>query len=140
MKLRIWDKSLKQMFYSQKKIIKYGIYFDANESLVDTDPILMWSTGIEDDFGKTIYEGDIIHIYSGGKDKYKIDTYAEAIFSEGCFGLDLYGFICFKDLCCYNIEVVGNIYEGKMVTPLQHEKKKHNFRYIFRRIKRMVKR
>jgi len=93
-------------------------YFNIHKEIGDVD-IIMQCTGLKDENGKFIYEGDIVNIWGNPEDYngYTGHNYIESVewwedtcgygLSEG-HGLDE----------CWNIEIIGNIYENpELINP-----------------------
>lgn len=118
-KFRVWEKNSKTMNYANPyPEDKKGMYlldnailfrfhhFDINTDTVK-DIVLIQYTGLKDNNGKKIYEGDVV--------KVGIFTY-QVIFSDGCF--DVIGIQNDKRdyLKCIVVNhagiVIGNIYEN----------------------------
>ena len=71
--------------------------------------ILMQFTGLKDNNGKEIYEGDILLWEYGGKFK---DQVMKVEFSNGGFGFYDKGWLMLEDLSLQHWEVIGNIWEN----------------------------
>lgn len=88
------------------------------EVLEDADFIVMQYTGLKDKNGKEIYEGDVIkhHKYNGAL---SIVEWNQPACGWGLSGEDK-RFMFLSDMCCKNIEVIGNIYENKKLLTLRN--------------------
>lgn len=126
-KCRVYDKHLKfirdvkYIDFANKEVMYYADDFEGNEDEASLDIVrsfdevdLMWSTGLKDEQGKDIYEGDLIE-YRDGEESFK----GEVVI--GCFGPyikhdgDYTRFEDFSDentSIAGNCYVVGNIYEN----------------------------
>lgn len=119
-KFRAWDKISKNMF--PVMMIDFGQSYVMIEEINglwcerDFDEIeLMQSTGLVDENGKEIFEGDIIKF-----ECYGIDYVEEVVFDDkvGAFGtVDENGKVfsfekLMNDCCADYTEVIGNIYES----------------------------
>lgn len=127
MRCRIYDKHLKiirdvkYIDFQNKEVMYYTDELEGNEKWSDLDIVrgfnevdLMWSTGLKDEQGKDIYEGDFIE-YRDGEESFKGEVLI------GCFGSyikhdgDYTSFEDFSDentRIAGNCYVVGNIYEN----------------------------
>lgn len=124
LKFRAWDKTKQKMYlfdeirinneynllgFHEKSCSDYG-ELDIDEENYD----LMQFTGLLDKNGKEIWEGDIVI------NKYLNQNIVnKVIFNSASFYIDnnerprlLGEFISDKDLVCYDLEIIGNIYEN----------------------------
>lgn len=127
-KCRVYDKHLKfirdvkYIDFANKEVMYYADDFEGNEDEASLDIVrgfdevdLMWSTGLKDEQGKDIYEGDLIE-YRDGEESFK----GEVVI--GCFGSYIKhdgDYTRFEDIAdentrlAENCYVVGNIYEDQ---------------------------
>lgn len=112
-KFRIWNKSHKKMNYFDSPSLKIdhdsGLHFKVKEEHIYlggyADDIMQY-TGINDCNGKEIYEGDIIKVFDGCKNKFNEEP-SLVEFYYGAFNPRGY---CVCDLS--KCEIIGNIYEN----------------------------
>ena len=130
-KFRVWDTENKEMlkvqeldfedtFYGGRLSIrtdKYNDYFDME------DMILMQYTGLKDENGKEIYEGDIIE-FSYDMFVGNFNTFiakGKVVFEEGAFYVEVFenerttkdeAYLLYS-INLDTIEVIGNIYDNK---------------------------
>jgi len=99
-------------FSSKSKMHYFDIYEINNGYSPNSDVDLMQYIGLKDTNGKEIYEGDIIHHLRYGFNW-------EVVYSIENTGYDLkndnHGSMHLCDKCQSNIEVIGNIYENKVL-------------------------
>lgn len=124
-KFRAWDKHNKKMFTNEELIIWNGnVYANDSKKLsrnhllgwsID-DEYLMQSTGLEDDFGEEIFEGDVI-LWTYW-DEFEDSGRAKIVFDKGMFKLlDIHTekevwdslFDCIENC---NVYLQGNVYEN----------------------------
>ena len=106
-KFRAWDKENKKMIYNPDFVFP-NYAMDGNASVF----VLMQYTGLTDDNGKEIYEGDVVKVgvicITGVR-----ELLGDVVYERGCFKIRLndyvYDFISFDGVT--SIEVVGNVYE-----------------------------
>ena len=111
-KFRVWDKESKYFCVNPEDYnMDYFMYMDG-DLYWDGNPVekdryeIMQFTGLKDNNGKEIYEGDIIHCYMG---KY-CEVTNKIFFFEGSFCL--YNLGIFSKENADNSEIIGNIYEN----------------------------
>lgn len=110
-KFRVWDKDAKRMIKYGEAITKYlkiglnGVLYWGDRDM-SNDLEIMQFTGLRDDNGKEVYEGDVISIPEMGR--------YEVVFKEGCFGAeDGQGFAPFRQtIWGLGGEVIGNIHDN----------------------------
>lgn len=127
MRCRIYDKHLKiirdvkNIDFQNKEVMYYADEFEGNEDEANLDMVrrfdevvLMWSTGLKDENGIEIYEGDLVE-YRDSEESFK----GEVVIN--CFGSYVKtenDYIRFEDFSDENTRlagncyVVGNIYEN----------------------------
>lgn len=97
-KLRLWDKTEKEMIYLDKvgdrQHHTFGIrkdgsldYYNLQNGSGGDEYILMQFTGLYDKNGKEIYEGDIIKIYADNG-FYACEIIEKVIFKQGQYGIE----------------------------------------------------
>ena len=108
-KFRAWDKLNKDMFnvesinFQERRVYKDTVSYRKFE---DID--LMQYTGLKDEYGDEIYEGDIVTLHNS---KYKVifnTKEARFILNDVFFEMD----IPFTNNNNERMEIVGNIYEN----------------------------
>ena len=121
-KFRVWHLNLKRFVTGYEDKNSYeelysdsaGLFFGAlNQLKDDKDCILQQFTGLKDECGKEIYEGDILK--NEGHFAYGVVSFTEAKFivnlKDSKIYYDLYEL--FDGLCQENYpEVIGNIFEN----------------------------
>ena len=118
-KFRAWDKHRQKMFANDELIIWNGnVYANDSKKLTCNnlkgwsidDEYLMQSTGLFDENGVEIFEGDIVKM---SKDVYSEPTYYEVVRHRGgAYRLESKQHGCELWLRHTDCEVVGNIYEN----------------------------
>lgn len=128
MRCRIYDKHLKiirdvkNIDFDNKEVMYYADKFEENKDEANLDMVrgfdevnIMWSTGLKDENGIEIYEGDLVE-YRDGEESSK----GEVVIN--CFGSYVKtenDYIRFEDFSDENTRIagncysVGNIYENK---------------------------
>jgi uncharacterized phage protein (TIGR01671 family) len=108
LKFRSWIKAENKMFYDFTML-------ENNRMSDNGKTILMQFTGLNDNKGNSIYEGDIVRFYGGSSHYgvYEFDIMGKVVFDGGCFCLEHNNessLLCdlMQDFQC---EVVGNIYK-----------------------------
>lgn len=122
LKFRAWDKEDKRMkevfnldFHRYTAIVGFRLS-EPKSFLNDRPLIIMQSTGVKDNNGVEIFEGDVLKVFIfDGK-----GPHAKVISKNGIFGIedDMFGYGYDKGLYTLNqiisirdAEVIGNIYE-----------------------------
>lgn len=120
-KFRAWvneeDEEYSRMVYSEQPIVtilghkygKKGVARPSGFSNIDNQPkperyVLMQYTGLKDENGREIYEGDIVR-HAADEGVYKV------IFEDGGFYVKNLFEYDFQTINEYPLEVIGNIYE-----------------------------
>lgn len=116
-KFRAWDKSKKRFFQSRDEDVSWHIPTVAGINnmipkyatitFFDTAQNFIYSqyTGLHDENGVEVYEGDIIQgVMNYSKSKFKSNVF----YNDGAFRVDTGSLICNA-----TFEVIGNIYENK---------------------------
>ena len=110
-KFRAWDKEIKMMIEISlidfEKHVMLGTHwkFGETESIKFDEIELMQSTGLFDEYGKEIFEGDIVLIYG--------EKISKVFYSQGSFCVDiLNGGTPLHGFSPKQLEVIGNIYEN----------------------------
>lgn len=107
-KFKVWDKQKEKIFDQSELIIRFdengvGIVEDHYRADRLKDFELLHSTGLRDNNGAEIFEGDIVECYTEGLSTVE--------FEHGCFGLLCNGYFEGFVNVLGKIEIVGNIYE-----------------------------
>ena len=131
-KLRLWDRTEKEMIYLDKvgdrQHHTFGIrkngnlyYYNLQNGSGGDEYILMQHTGLKDKNGVETYEGDIIKIYADNG-FYACEIIEKVIFKQGQYGIehgDLYRYFCSLSNVGEVVtesepmfEVIGNIYDN----------------------------
>lgn len=122
-KFRVWDDVLKEMLYSKAEQFDDAILFRFEKHLETENPIYMQYTGINNEYGTEIYEGDILKWSSPDNDGTMMVSNDVVIFKDGCFMLkneDGRVIELLKEGIEYNesfekVELIGNIYENPIM-------------------------
>lgn len=109
-KFRVWCSIDNEMFYSEPYQVKTDMIFGLSNFLREVPDIadtLMQFTGLKDDNGVDIYEGDYLLDGHSGR-------FAEVKFYNGAFVVEFDGDM--QDLYDWTCEcIIGNIYETKIL-------------------------
>ena len=121
-KFRAWDEELGEMLYTEsEEWFDDGVYFRFNKHEEELRHDLMRYTGLKDENGKEIYEGDILSIKIYSRDKIIVQCKALVEFKDGCFGV-IWGydksFLSLKSFFNTKFEVVGNKCENPEILGL----------------------
>lgn len=114
LKFRVWDNESKKIYNQDEFILTFDtvgedVYLNKNNEVIPLYSYkLMQSTGLEDENGKEIYEGDILKT----KDYYEC---GELIFKGKVFKVENIDFYINSCMClnCQDAEIIGNIYENE---------------------------
>ncbi|MTR26642.1 hypothetical protein GMC29_10055 [Streptococcus salivarius] len=122
---RAWDKNLKTMYevddimsidFGKSEISVKTLFFERTNYYKFDDIVLMQSTGLKDENGKEIFEGDIVKVTDGDERTNFPDGGIGTICGlDGIFMWYIDGQVhngLFDISQEYYIEVVGNIYEN----------------------------
>lgn len=122
---RAWDKNLKTMYevddimsidFGKSEISVKALFFERTNYYKFDDIVLMQSTGLKDENGKEIFEGDIVKVTDGDERTNFPDGGIGTICGlDGIFMWYIDGQVhngLFDISQEYYIEVVGNIYEN----------------------------
>ena len=117
-KFRVWSEKNKKMLEIQKHSFKTGKSMPYGYNIAYDFGELMQYTGLKDENGKEIYEGDILSIKIYSRDKIIVQCKALVEFKDGCFGV-IWGydksFLSLKSFFNTKFEVVGNKYENPKI-------------------------
>lgn len=126
---RAWDKNLKTMYevddimsidFGKSEISVMTLFFERTNYYKFDDIVLMQSTGLKDENGKEIFEGDIVKVTDGDERTNFPDGGIGTICGlDGIFMWYIDGQVhngLFDISQEYYIEVVGNIYENPELT------------------------
>ena len=106
---RVWDKVAKKMFYVSDTLVIHldgRIEISDNDTYKQADFVLMQYTGVKDNTGTKIFEGDIINFHSG-------EFWQGYYEFSGTKIIDMTKYDVLEMLCeMESIEVVGNIYNN----------------------------
>lgn len=123
---RAWDKNLKTMYevddimsidFGKSEISVKTLFFERTNYYKFDDIVLMQSTGLKDENGKEIFEGDIVKVTDGDERTNFPDGGIGTICGlDGIFMWYIDGQVhngLFDISQEYYIEVIGNIYENQ---------------------------
>lgn len=116
---RAWDKNLKTMYevddimsidFGKSEISVKTLFFERTNYYKFDDIVLMQSTGLKDENGKEIFEGDVVKM---AKNVYSEPTYYEVVRHRGgAYRLESKQYGCELWLRHTDCEIAGNIYEN----------------------------
>ena len=114
---RAWDKNLKTMYevddimsidFGKSEISVKTLFFERTNYYKFDDIVLMQSTGLKDENGKEIFEGDVVKM---AKNVYSEPTYYEVVRHRGgAYRLESKQYGCELWLRHTDCEIAGNIY------------------------------
>lgn len=114
-KFRAWTEEGKVMYYDVYPFKNDTLLLSYDEIAFDEVPasdfILMQSTGLKDENGKEIFEGDIIKFSIDNGFYYGVDEIGSVRYRLGAFHVDV--FLLIDLIGDSELEVIGNVYEAQ---------------------------
>ena len=115
---RLWHDGAWEIGYKSEEIAYEGEWLIDEEKVTNKDGCLMRFTELQDTKGQDIYEGDIVMAKERNPFDYANETpavpwKAVVVFDKGGFVLEDRGVRTVNTIGYYDVEVIGNVYEGE---------------------------